>query len=1268
MKKTLSKLLAIFLALCLLLPTFLVFASAEEGDEEEKEDLKIAINRTFDEGWDHTNGMGTVGGAAVTSLDYVLGYDLKYNYFYKVECRSDGNDYFAFSAGHGSNKKGYTFLEFDFMSSEDCRINQFIQGMTNDSGSGKYVGSLIGYGDDEDVNAGQLMVLGSIIPQSEFHYNPSEWISAKYRFDFSYDEKTAGVADGTYEIVYTLTQGEESYTGTVTKTVAPGCGGLKTFRIGYKANANPRRLGQWYALDNFKLYTGCNEFKDLDPNLYGYGSLVNANTPKNYPLLSGSSTQTGLSREQALAQGLFMKLNVEYGLDKGVKVPLLEDEDGNVYGAPVKYVATDAAYEKYNGEIMIPLQPILDYIGYPVYHHVDGGSFDISTGTSATYITIGRDTATVGGKLIKLTAPPQLADDGVHKYPVVALSDVEELFPGYYVTYDNMGIICLCTAPDVFNRATDLEWMCDVMKEFIFDYATPEEVIERVETTTNNYTHPYLYANQDRFDELHAAYLLDPTDPEYDEYLWNLLDSYVTSANNICFEYEVYDNNDAKYTGERTYVGANPAKLPKEPNPDTVDGYDPYGGRFGVPDKDYPQTLGFAYQITRNLDYVRCLYEYVLAVGKLNHWGPGHFLNCAGAAMPIATGIDWAYNGFAEAGLDVKDVIDELWEHGTQMGYLAALEESCPFPSIKVGAGGFVYHKKTNNWNAVCTAGMTISSLVTMSDPDYRQQSAYTISDGLYYLPNYGLSEYAPDGSYCESASYWSYGTNNFFQMCAALVNAAGTDFGLMDTWGIDNTCYYATYTEDNDMKMWTYHDGSSGAQNTQWFTWVGAYLGDYDLCRIRRDQLAAGKNAIFVDAIYYDLFDNEEVHLPLDYYMEGIGAFSVRSSWEQGAMFVGIMGGEQEVSHGQKDQGAFVYHNEGIIWIRDLGGDDYNLHSYFGTFNYYKRNAEGNNCLVYASDPEKFPFGQAKSCNVPIVERYSNEYGAYAILDMYEAYAGPLYSAKRGLYVTNDRKTVVIQDEACASGFETMYWVAHYSTKTIKEFEIKDNGKTVYMTAEHPDKGYITLRISLVSNGKSDKFVDISTYEDYDGVEEQYLLEKTYKSDSHIEKGGVAQDDRSEFRRLVVKCRGMGAQLAVVMEIVDRENEIPVGYQWTPMKDWSKAKNLPSRDTRLDGDDVELGKGKRDKAQFNRVDQYLVQCGVYRDHLNTSFTDDLVPYYKSITDLTYNYIEFIRDNIFTSEQVSEYERYTTEYDKFVTDLNESVRSSSFLVNRLIGR
>jgi hypothetical protein len=175
------------------------------------------------------------------------------------------------------------------------------------------------------------------------------------------------------------------------------------------------------------------------------------------------------------------------------------------------------------------------------------------------------------------------------------------------------------------------------------------------------------------------------------------------------------------------------------------------------------------------------------------------------------------------------------------------------------------------------------------------------------------------------------------------------------------------------------------------------------------------------------------------------------------------------------------------------------------------------------------------------------NEHGAYALINQTSVYYNNASSAKRGMLFTNDRKTVVIQDEVVFKEAETVYWVGH----TYQDIYVTTDGRSAYMT-----DGVSTIRVSLLSSNSALRFDILSTYD--------FILEDTFRPDYATTHGtGVAESDRSMFKRLVVKCENVTElDLAVVIEDVTENDDIEVGYTYQKMDSW-----VPSADTRDEGE-----------------------------------------------------------------------------------------------------
>jgi hypothetical protein len=234
----------------------------------------------------------------------------------------------------------------------------------------------------------------------------------------------------------------------------------------------------------------------------------------------------------------------------------------------------------------------------------------------------------------------------------------------------------------------------------------------------------------------------------------------------------------------------------------------------------------------------------------------------------------------------------------------------------------------------------------------------------------------------------------------------------------------------------------------------------------IRRANLKRGKSVSWRDAMF-----NPETRgiippalssLPLDYAMIGIDAFTVRSGWESGSLYAGIIGGVNPAggSHSQLDSGAFVYHNLGKLWFTDLGSDYYNSRGikngtgYFGNYALYRRNAEGNNCLCLTS----LPYGQLLGKRGIMTEHHSSDSASYMIIDNTAVYGeDKVMSAKRGMLLTNERRTLVIKDEVELVDNESAFTTAHFESDNITA-EIRDGGKKAILTHSTGEKIYVTL------------------------------------------------------------------------------------------------------------------------------------------------------------------------------------------------------------------
>ena len=922
-----------------------------------------------------------------------------------------------------------------------------------------------------------------------------------------------------------------------------------------------------------------------------------------------------LTEDIITKEALAMKVGSDNALKAGEKITLFTDENEWPCGAPYKN----------NGIVMVPLVPVLDYTGFS-YTATSTAAYSVTVSGNEVSIVEGK--TSTEGTVIPLTAAPVVKTFGTATSVMyIALNDVESIFEGYYVTYDESGLIYVSTYDNIVNRNDDEELMYDTAKLFIYtgidfrniigsngknlidvtyigkeaaasvDYKTHTsgmvssfagtdeftQLYNLFAAGTNNFTHPYIKTTQTRFDELNQAYTTPTDDAELawyieeqiayaDKYLaaWATVNddgSITLKEGQWCYDSEGKANEGLKgdkrgwntdlTTGTNHSVSEMPYTEGYASSADTGYGYDPAGGRLNILSNGETclagalEPVALAYQITRDTKYLDFAYKWMSALCEWEHWGPGHFLNCANTARPLATAYDWLYNDFVRVyGQEaVNDLAKRIYENAV---YEAQITLSGLYPEHQRTSGDSSrYYTHTGNWNPVCTLGMLVASLSIMGEieGEYKDETLYVIAASLGHYMERGMDYVTLDGGYRESAGYWG-AVYHMHMINKVLSDTAGTDFGLMDYPGIDTADYFGYQMEGSSYVRWNYHDDWEGSQPSHWYYLSAELYDNPEYAAIRYMQIHNENNpkeTHRLDLLYYnkETIDNRgDVKLNLDYSMTSIDATVVHSSYEKNSLFAGVMGGYNNQAHGQYDSGNWMYENMGVRWFVDLGSDNYNLYGGGRAKGYYKYSAEGNNTLALTSDWELLPHGQALDAGGELVLFTNNDYGSATVIDQNSIYAGLTEYARRGMLVTNDRRTFVIQDEVKALSAETFYWFAHYDTNKVLRIDISEDGRTVYMWAPNSDGEFQTLRVTLLSDNENLKFEIMDTH--------TFVLD-TPDANYSPSNNGLSENARDNYMKLAVKAENVTElSMAVVVEDVTGALDSEVGYSTiVPMTEW---------------------------------------------------------------------------------------------------------------------
>ena len=1277
MKNGFNKLLCLLLALSMLLCMFTVFASAEDGavgdEEAERPSVDVFVNRNFEEGWELLNGFSHDGHKMQKfELDYELGNDFKYNYFGRVTAQHELDGYYQLSYNGGDESQT---IYFELSIKTDDYANQLgtiiYSGSYQPRGGSQSRPSLFVVSDNKLYFWGTGYEVGPV--------GNNKWYNLIVRYD-CFDADSANDLISLYTVDDMNNYDPEALVPIVENMDTGVNGGIEFIRMGVTSWSG--RETQSWCFDNLRMYSTTLEDRSrVDISEMGYGRETDATATHTVPILSYTA---GKNKAFYINDALYMKVGVNYALERNKRVPLFDGEDSGKYGSPVKI----------NDVVYMPLAPVLDYLGYSYSVHSDQISYDISNGKNTVFLTLGREFASVDGTRVPLSAPTaRYTDPKTGKsYAVIAMNDFNTLFPSYFITWDDVGLIAISdwcerdaagniTDTRILTRENDAPKILSIMKAFIYDCPSGQQVYEDVREHTNNFERPYMMVRQSTFDYLYESWIAKPGDENYDANLMSQMKQVVAEADRYYRSYSKVDAN-GNYIEKKKAI-TNPYATAEN----GYYGYDPVAGRLNQSSENTNKimVLAMAYNVTRNINYAKAAYDYMIDMGEWEHWGPGHFLNCADATTPYALAFDWLYNVIEELHkedpkYDTYTIAKYLYNRGVYEGYCSVIDEPNLYnrPSDSSGYSGY-----SNNWNAVCTAGMTIGALAIMpyslktkdengnqkyteaqlfdsrvkeGKTAYWEDRAYKlIETNLWNLGVYGLDVYYPDGSYPEGTGYWGYATNNVFRMCAALDYAAGDNYGYMDTWTMDVTSYFALYTEPST--VWNYNDGPNTYAETILFNYVAQYYGVPGLAAVRSIQIANGKGATVYDLLFYQPVDLEDkVQLDLDYHLVSIDGVVSRSTWENNGIFAGMLGGGNSVAHADVDSGTFLYEADGVRWFVDLGSETYNVYGYFdmtgaytpGTpsrFCYFRKNAEGQNVVFMTSMQNEVPYGQDAGGAGKLTSFITNEYGSATIIDNTSVYGGYAISAKRGMLMTNDRTTVIFQDEITMNSMQRLVW----SALTGNTIVVSSDGRSAILS----DYGRY-LRVSIVSDNENLKFTTRDCVN-----EDNYFLNATLPIGSHTQYGGDGQMDRSKFTRLVIDA-GLVMTFSVAVVIEYFGANFPrgdVGYSWIDMAKWQPVKQQEI--TKL----VAVREAKKADMPV-----YAKDLKKYNE-TGTKFSINLEKFYDNLVKIDKVMLAFSVGELTLAQKAAydEWLVHAADYDNFVEFFSSTSENSGKIMKSLMG-
>ena len=427
--------------------------------------------------------------------------------------------------------------------------------------------------------------------------------------------------------------------------------------------------------------------------------------------------------------------------------------------------------------------------------------------------------------------------------------------------------------------------------------------------------------------------------------------------------------------------------------------------------------LSTLYRLTGDKKYCERAALECEALAQFSDWNSALMSSVGTVSFAVAICYDWCHHVWSESR---KAIIERaMLRNGMRVGL------EC-------------YDGKRRMWidggtaSAVVNAGMLAMALALA---DIYPETALKLVDRALRNVETCFASYAPDGGYSEGAGAWSKSARALALVIAMLQKACGNDYGLASAPGFAATGYYAIATETAS-GMWNFHNSAAVPNETSILTWMSTQYANPTYACVRHQQIANNQKAVTpLDILFYTPVDESyDPTLPTDTVYRKAGLAIMRSGWGGEDVFVGLHGGANDEVNGDLDAGSIILDMAGERFFAETGGIE-------SLPIMMRRRAVGQNTIVVNPAAEPAP-DQEPHANAKIVEMKGREDRIYAVVDMTST-SKDILRGKRGVMLTDNRKTVVVQDELVLVAPGEILWTVY----TPAEVEILNGGKVAKLT-----------------------------------------------------------------------------------------------------------------------------------------------------------------------------------------------------------------------------
>lgn len=397
---------------------------------------------------------------------------------------------------------------------------------------------------------------------------------------------------------------------------------------------------------------------------------------------------------------------------------------------------------------------------------------------------------------------------------------------------------------------------------------------------------------------------------------------------------------------------------------------------------------------------------------------------------------------------------------------------------LKSGTGyTFNWHNNTNNWNAVCLAGVTGAALGVIED---KRERAVFLASAEYYIQN-SLIGYTDDGYCTEGLGYYNYGFENFIVLREVMYQQTKGRIDLFNHPKMDNIAMYGINFEIMNQVYPAFADCGIGTQTSPFILWYCSRNLNMGIGKYADYEPVPPLSSIMTGFLYFpntaslssmDNTSSGKEKLALRNYFKDAGVLISRPEKEtSSAMGVALKGGHNAEHHNHNDVGSYVI----VVGNETLAGDPGGPYHYTGDmwtekrYTYKTIASFGHPVPVINNTWQE----KGKEAKGNVVKTEFTDKKDLLILDFKEAYPvrGLEKLERTFIYDRSGKGDFTVEDQfrlEAPGEFETaITTLAHWEMKEEHVIRIKGEKNDLFVYIETPEGAdYMIRSEKLQENG----------------------------------------------------------------------------------------------------------------------------------------------------------------------------------------------------------